>query len=77
MAFVLFFFNIVFIGNGCGPCRLPFLILRAQPFAALCLVGESGPGSLGPAATLAHEVERCRFRLRPRLFGAVEEELQV
>jgi hypothetical protein len=53
------------------------LIFDAQPFAFLRLLRQSGPGSFGPAATLAHEVERRRFRLGPRLIGAVEEELQV
>jgi hypothetical protein len=53
------------------------LIFDAQPFAALGRIRESGPGSFGPAATRAHEVERCRFRLNSRLFSAVEEELQV
>jgi len=53
------------------------LIFDAQLFTALCLVREGGPGDFGPAATLAHEVERCRFRLDPRLIGAGEEELQV
>jgi len=53
------------------------LIFDAQPFAALCLFRESGPGGLGPAATLAHKAERCRFRLGPRLFSAIEEELQI
>jgi hypothetical protein len=50
------------------------LIFDAQTFAALCLVGESGPRSRGPEATLAHMVERCRFALGPRLFGTGEEE---
>jgi len=53
------------------------LIFEAQSFAALCLLRERGTGGFGPAATLAHEAERCSFRLGPRLFGAVEEELQV
>jgi len=53
------------------------LIFQAQFFAALGRARKSGPGSFGPAATLAHKVERCRFRLDPRLIGAVEEELQV
>jgi hypothetical protein len=53
------------------------LIFDAQPFAALGLIRESGPGSFEPAATLAHMVERCRFRLNPRLFSAGEEELQI
>ena len=38
---------------------------------------ECRPRSFGPAATLAHVVERCRFRLCARLFGTSEEELQV
>jgi hypothetical protein len=53
------------------------LIFDAQSLAALCLVREIGPRGFGPAATLAHEVERCRIRLGPRLFSAVEEELQA
>jgi len=52
------------------------LIFDAQPFAALCRVREIGPGGFGPSATLAHKLERCRFRLGPRLFSAGEEELQ-
>jgi hypothetical protein len=51
------------------------LIFDAQPFAALGLVRQSGPSSFGPAATRAHKVERCPFRLHPRLFGTGEEEL--
>jgi hypothetical protein len=57
--------------------RFPLYIFAPQLFAALGLVRESRPGSFGPAATLAHMVERCRFRLNPRLFSAGEEELQV
>ncbi|MFL6732480.1 MAG: hypothetical protein ACJ8EP_09050 [Sphingomicrobium sp.] len=53
------------------------MIFDAQLFAALCLVRESRPGGFGPAATLAHMGECCRFRLDPRLFGTGEEELQV
>jgi len=53
------------------------LIFDAQRFGVLRLFRESGPGSFGPAATLAHEVERCPFRLGPRLFGTGEEELEV
>jgi len=52
-------------------------IFKAQVDPALRFLGESGPGSFGPAATLAHVVERCRFCLGARLIGAVEEELQV
>ena len=40
-------------------------------------VGERRPRRFGPPATLAHMVERCRFRLGPRLFGAGEEEFEV
>jgi hypothetical protein len=53
------------------------LIFDAQPFTVLSLFREGGPGSFGPAATLAYMVKRCRFRLDPRLFGTGEEELQV
>jgi hypothetical protein len=53
------------------------LIFDAQSFTVLSLVREGRPGGFGPAATLAHMVKRCRFRLGPRLFSAGEEELQV
>jgi hypothetical protein len=53
------------------------LIFDAQPFTVLSLFREGGPGSFGPAATLACAAKRCRFRLDPRLFGTGEEELQV
>ena len=77
MAFGFFFLNVIFIEHRYGCCRFPLLIFDAQSFAALRLLRESGPGSLGPAATLAHVVERRHFRLGPRLVGTGEEELQV
>lgn len=55
----------------------PFHVLRAQAFCPLRLNGEHIPGCLGTAATLAHMVERGRFRLVPRLLGAGEIEVQV
>jgi hypothetical protein len=53
------------------------LIFDAHPFPARRLARVGAHGSFGPAATLAHMVERCRFCLNPRLFSAGEEELQV
>jgi len=49
----------------------------AQLLAAFSAVGERLPRCLGPAATLAHMVERCRIRLTAGLLGTGEEELQV
>jgi hypothetical protein len=40
-------------------------------------IGERAPGGLGTAATLAHMVERSRFRIFPRLLGAGEIELEL
>ena len=48
-----------------------------HPFGLLGLIGERRPRLLRPAATLAHMLERRRFRLGPRLFGARQEELEV
>jgi hypothetical protein len=70
-----FFFNIIFICNRCGFRRFSLLIFDAYPFPALSLVCEGGPGGFGPVATFAHMVERCPFRLHPRLLGTGEEEL--
>ena len=53
----------------------PFHVLRAQAFCPLRLSGERVPGCFGATATLAHVVERRRFRLGPRLIGAGEKEL--
>jgi hypothetical protein len=49
----------------------------AHRFGSRGAVGELLPGGFGPAATLAHMLERCRFPLDPRLFGPGEEELEV
>lgn len=70
-------FNIVFITHWCGSCRFSFCFFDAQQLAAAGLVGKDVPRSFGPAATLAHMVERCRFCLLPGLFGPGDEELQV
>jgi hypothetical protein len=40
-------------------------------------VRKRGPSGFGSAATLAHEVERCRFQFCPRLCDAGEIELQL
>lgn len=40
-------------------------------------VSKRRPSRFGPAATLAHMLERCRVRLRPRLVGTGEQEFQV
>ena len=50
---------------------------RAHRFRSLGTIGERLPGGFGPAATLAHMLERRRFPLGPRLFGPGEEELEV
>jgi hypothetical protein len=57
--------------------RLSFLFLDAHPFGALGAVGKRRPRRLGPAATLAYMLERCRVPLGPRLSDAGEEELEV
>lgn len=44
---------------------------------ALGAVGEHRPRRLGPAATLAHMLERCLLGFRVRLGGASAEELQI
>src|SRR5437868_12789505 len=49
----------------------------AHPLAPLSAVGERLPRRLGPAATLAHMLERRRFRLGRGLIGARLEELEV
>lgn len=51
--------------------------LRPQSLGSLRLRGERTPGCLGATATLAHMIERRRFRLDPRLIGAGEEELEI
>jgi len=56
--------------------RLSQYLGGLHPFGMLGAVGERLPRGFRPAATLAHMVERCPFRLDPRLFGAGEEELQ-
>jgi hypothetical protein len=50
---------------------------RAHRFGAFGAIGERLPGGFGPAATLAHMLERRRFPLDPCLFGSGEEELEV
>ena len=57
--------------------RFSLRFLRTQSLRSLCLSGERTPGCLGATATLAHMVERRRFRLGPRLIGAGEEELEI
>jgi hypothetical protein len=57
--------------------RLSSLFFNAHALAPLCLVGERGPGSFRPTATLAHMLECRRFSLVASLIGAREEELQV
>src|SRR6185437_14189988 len=67
------------LGNlpGGGLLRLPLRFLLAKLLASLGTVGERLPGGFGPAATLAHMIERRRVRLGPRLLGTGEEELKV
>ncbi len=49
----------------------------AHPFTALRLIGQRLPCGLGPAATLAHMLERRRFPLGPCLLGPGEEEIEI
>ena len=56
---------------------LPSRLGDAHRFRSLGAVGERRPRRFGPAATLAHMVERCRVRLRGRLGGARAEKLEV
>ena len=60
--------------NGVG---LGLFLGCAHAFSALGAVGKRGPRSFGPAATLAHMLERRRFPFFPRLSDAGEEELQL
>ena len=57
--------------------RLPVCFLEAHQLTPPRLISEHRPRCLGPAATLAHMVERRRFGLDPGLFGTGEEDLQV
>lgn len=57
--------------------RLAGLFGVPQPFGMLRSIGERNPRSFGPAATLAHMVERCRFRIGASLCGACTKELKV
>jgi hypothetical protein len=55
------------------PLRLGFF----QVFAAFGALGECAPRRFGPAATLAHMVERGLIRFAARLSGARTKELEV
>jgi hypothetical protein len=65
------------VRSGRSGFGFPLGLLDAQLLAAARLVGKHRPRRFGPAATLAHVVERRRFRLAPRLLGTGKEELQV
>ena len=53
-----------------------FRFFRPQPLRPLCLRRKCAPGRLGTAATLAHVIKRCRFKLIPRLLGTSKVELK-
>jgi hypothetical protein len=48
-----------------------------QLFAAFGAIGERLPCLFGPAATIAHMVERCRLSFRSRLGDTSKEEVTV
>jgi hypothetical protein len=73
----LLFLNRVHIGHRSYRRGLPFLFLDAQLLAATRLLGKQHPCAFGSVTTLAHMLERCRFALRPGLFGASKEKLKV
>jgi len=53
------------------------LLLHLHALAPLCAVGKHLPCGFGPAASLAHMVERRRVSLGSRLLGTGEEELEA
>lgn len=57
--------------------RLAGLLGLPQPFRVFRSLGKRNPGSFGPAATLSHMVERCRFRVGTGLCGARTKELKA
>lgn len=57
--------------------RLAGLLGLPQPFGVFRSPSKRDPSRFGPAATLSHMVERCRFRIGAGLCGARTKELKA